>query len=99
MELPGHHGLIYDAVWSPDDSMLATASSDFTVKVWGMKAPHDSHETTVLQHSCFAYSCAFHPVSSKGSYLVTGAYDGTMKIWNARRAKVVDILKVGLLVS
>lgn len=99
VELPGHHGRIYDAAWSPDDSMLVTASSDFTAKVWKIGTPIEPNATTVLQHCCFVYSCAFHPVSSESPYLVTGAYDGVIRIWNPKKSKVVDMLKVSFPVS
>ncbi|KAK3280672.1 hypothetical protein CYMTET_11501 [Cymbomonas tetramitiformis] len=30
----GHHGLVYDISWCPDNAHLVTASADFTAKLW-----------------------------------------------------------------
>lgn len=36
-EIPAHNYAIYDIVWSPDRSLIATASRDKTVKIWDAK--------------------------------------------------------------
>lgn len=36
-EIPAHNYAIYDMVWSPDKSLIATASRDKTVKIWDAK--------------------------------------------------------------
>ena len=32
--LQGHHDLVYDICWSKDGTMLASASSDLSAKIW-----------------------------------------------------------------
>ncbi|GMH32710.1 hypothetical protein BSKO_00544 [Bryopsis sp. KO-2023] len=90
-ELSGHHDLVYDMDWSPDDKSLITASSDFTAKTWSTMS---GEQTSILQHSCFVYSCAFHPLPKKRSYVTTGGYDGFLRVWSCEKRKVVDGIKV-----
>lgn len=50
----------------------------------------------VLQHSCFVYSCTFAPLQHKRLHIVTGAFDGYLRLWTLNRGKLIDGMKVGL---
>eukprot|EP00873_Tetraselmis_striata_P014783 jgi/Tetstr1/435047/TSEL_024017.t1 len=82
--MTGHHEMIYDISWSPDDSLIVTASSDYTAKVWDVtsldalnpRAPIKRVPPAVLQHACFVYCAAFHP--SEPHIVATGCYDNAI---------------------
>mmetsp|Transcript_29292 Transcript_29292/g.73480 ORF Transcript_29292/g.73480 Transcript_29292/m.73480 type:complete len:740 (-) Transcript_29292:13-2232(-) len=86
--MTGHHEMIYDISWSPDDSLIVTASSDYTAKVWDVtsldalnpRAPIKRVPPAVLQHACFVYCAAFHP--SEPHIVATGCYDNAICLWN-----------------
>ncbi|MGL5034083.1 MAG: AAA-like domain-containing protein, partial [Microcystaceae cyanobacterium] len=72
--LIGHKGSILSVDVSPDDSLIATASNDKTVKLWGQNG---SLKQT-LKHTATVHRVAFSP---NGRQLVTGTLDGRVWIW------------------
>ena len=74
--LEGHMGDVNSVVFSPNGSLIASASSDYTVKLWGS----DGHKLSTLRgHSKRVNSVAFSP---DGQMLVSGSGDKTVKLWN-----------------
>jgi len=72
----GHTDKVWDVNFSPDGELLATASSDNTVRIWNL----DGTERNQLQgHTTWVRSVAFSP---DGKVLVTGSDDNTVKLWN-----------------
>lgn len=80
---PGHGGEINDLAVSPiNPYIIASASEDFTVRIWSLDPRHadqpcaailegDGHKETVL---CLA----FHP---SGRYLLSGGIDHRINLW------------------
>ena len=77
----GHHDLVYDIVWSPNDDAILTASSDGTAKIWPFPFPSKSGTAVVaLQHTCFVYAAQFFPNQDMNVRIVaTGAYPNLLE--------------------
>lgn len=77
-ELEGHDWHVYNAAYSPDDSLIATASFDGTVRIW---AADDGELVAVLDDSTkrAVKDVAFHP---DGSLLATSSNDRMVRIWD-----------------
>lgn len=75
--------------FSPDDSMLATASYNTTVRLWDL-------ETRKVQrmlegHTQWVRTIAFSP---NGTIVATGAGDGLIKLWNVSDGKEIRTMEV-----
>jgi WD40 repeat protein len=78
--LAGHSDVVVDCAVSPDGSMLATASSDGTAKLWD---PMTGEElSTLVGHTGGVDRCAFGP---DASLLVTGG-EKEIKVWGVTLA-------------
>ncbi len=84
----GHAKGIASIAFSPDGSMLASASYDFTIKLWDLATNRQLR--TLSGHAGAVRSVAFAP---GGGALASGSEDGTVRIWDIRRAKELHILK------
>jgi WD40 repeat protein len=75
--LTGHTNAIFDLAFSPDGSLLATASQDTTGRLWNVA----THNTTAVLtgHTVQVSSVAFSP---DGKTLASGDWDGTVQLWN-----------------
>ncbi len=66
-------------------TLLATASSDYTTKIWDIRAQYCTHNlrgaTGLLRY------VAFYPVIEDKQQLVTGADDGKIRIYNLNTSK------------
>jgi WD40 repeat protein len=75
--LRGHTETVYQVAFSPDGSILATASFDNTIKLWRVS---DGMELGTLSgHTGKVLSIAF---SADGRSLLSGSEDKTLKLWN-----------------
>ncbi|MEX2214803.1 MAG: prenyltransferase/squalene oxidase repeat-containing protein [Phycisphaeraceae bacterium] len=79
-----HRGAITSIAFSPDQSMLATASIDGTIKLWDAKTGNLIR--TLTGHKSWVNSVAWH---KDGNWLVTGSSDGTVRIWDAKTGDVL----------
>ncbi|KAK6926603.1 WD40 repeat [Dillenia turbinata] len=76
MTLRGHTADVVDLNWSPDDSILASASLDNTVHIWNMS---NGICTAVLRgHSSLVKGVAWDPI---GSFIASQSDDKTVIIW------------------
>jgi WD40 repeat protein len=86
LRLVGHQGktgtfraLIWQVVFSPDGSLLASAGGDGTIHIWEM--PGGKPLATLAGHKGGATCLAFRP---DGSGLVSGGLDGVLRMWQAK---------------
>ena len=73
----GHSQVIWGLVFSPDSSLLATASWDLTVKIWDVKSGREIK--TLKGHAVPVHSVRFIP---NGKQLVSSSWDGMVKVWD-----------------
>ncbi len=73
----GHAEAVYQVAFSPDSSLLATASFDNTVRLWRVS---DGGEAGVLTgHGGKVFSLAFLP---DGQHILSASEDKTIKLWS-----------------
>ena len=72
----GHKGAVYQARLSPDAIYAATASADFTARVWDT---HTGEALWTLQHNHIVRAVAFPPGSS--NLLATGGMEKKLRIF------------------
>ena len=73
-----HLGYVSAAVWSPNDSCIASGSFDKTVRVWG--ASTGKRVLTYRGHSHWVEAVAWSP---DGTRIVSGDYSGVIHVWQA----------------
>lgn len=105
--LTGHSGTVLDTEWSPfDDSMLATASEDSTIKLWsipddweptdekgiGKKGENFSDSLMELDgHRKKVTLIRFHPTAS--NCLLSTSADHTVKVWDIEAAEAISTIE------
>ncbi len=80
LELKGHTGIIYQVVFSDDDSRVITASRDKTIRVWD--ATTGELIRRYLGHSWTVTSVAVTP---DNRHLVSGSWDQTLRLWSLKQ--------------
>lgn len=86
--LEGHQHYIFDLAWSPAGDLIASASEDGTVKVWGVA-------NGIQIHSFYpaAGNVRSVAVSPDGRYVAGGSSSGQIPIWNQSTGELVVILE------
>jgi len=73
---PGHSGPIRAVAWSRNGARLASASDDFTVRIWDVESGRVLH--TLEGHTKWVYDVAFSP---DGRLLASASEDSTVRVW------------------
>ena len=78
-DLTGHKGFVYSLAFNPDGTILASGSSDRTIKLWDVKTSLCDVKTgteiyILTGHKGFVHSVAF---SFDGTMLASGSWDKT----------------------
>ena len=86
--LVGHSNWVNNVAFRPDGAILATASSDNTVRLWDLTVclepgavACEPQEPPLTGHMAQVWYVAFHPAGD-GQYLVSGGADGTVLVWD-----------------
>ena len=82
-----HTGAISALAFSPDGQLLATASMDYSIRLWDFAKRQ--RLATLQGHLSEVWTLAFAP---DGQSLVSGAKDGSVKLWLVRPREKKDIL-------
>jgi|GEM_PF-3861807 len=78
-----HDGWLMDLAFSPDGGLLATASTDYSVRLWNIRT---STEVARLMHGFTVNTMDF---SQDGKYLATASEDGTARVWDLNTKREV----------
>lgn len=86
-QFSGHRDTLYAAVYSPDESLIATAGYDQTILIWNANTGEVVRELT--GHNGAIFDLAFSP---DGVVLVSACADETLKVWNVEQGTRLDTL-------
>ncbi|EGY15061.1 hypothetical protein VD0002_g3196 [Verticillium dahliae] len=83
-KLGGHSRKVGQVLFNPAaDNILASASGDFTIKLWDISTGQNTH---TLQHGDIVQSLSWN---AAGSQLVTTSRDKKIRVWDVRQERPV----------
>ena len=85
--LKGHSDWVRSIMFSPDGTLLASGSSDMTVKLWEVSS--GTNTITLTGHTDGVRSVSFSP---DGTRLATGSADKSVKLWDVKTGANIDTL-------
>ncbi len=86
--LEGHDGQLYSATFSPNGQLIASASSDWTTRIWNVNS--GVCESVLKAHQGAVYNVSF---SDDNSQIVSASQDRTAMIWEVKGGRLVQVLK------
>jgi hypothetical protein len=81
----GHTQHVYSVVFSPDGRLLASGSTDHTIKLW--RVSDGSLVRTLAGHTHGVFSVVFSP---DGRLLASGSGDKTIKLWRVANGALLQ---------
>ena len=79
-DVSGHTNNVNTLAFKPNSYLLASGSSDKTVRIWDVgNRDNLRHVRTLRGHTDEVFSVAWGP---DGRTLASGSYDGTVRLWN-----------------
>jgi WD40 repeat protein len=85
--LTGHQQAVRSVAFSPNGKLLASGSSDNTIRLWQV---HSGRKSTPLKgHHSAVLSVAFSP---DGKTLASGSDDGTLRLWSVAAGHCLAVL-------
>jgi WD40 repeat protein len=88
LALKGHTHFVNSVAFSPDNSRLASASSDLMVKIWDARSGQETF--TLKGHTSSVQGVAWSP---DGTRLASASYDKTLKVWDTGTGQEALTLK------
>ena len=83
-----HNEAVWEVAWSPDGNILASSSSDGTIRLWN---PNNGVNYAVLRgHTAEVEALAFSP---DGKTLASGGPDSTVRIWDVNTQRHLRTIK------
>ncbi len=79
--LKGHNGIVYELAFPPDAAVVASAGSDGTVRLWSVSRGEELAKYTAWKDKAAAARTV--DFDRAGKLIVSGAWDGTLKLWDA----------------
>lgn len=86
-----HTAPIHYMCFDSSSVLLATGSSDYTVKVWDIQAQYCTHNLKGAQG--IIRSIVFHPNIQTKQQLITGAEDGKIRVYNLNNSQMEACLE------
>ncbi|MFQ5978620.1 MAG: WD40 repeat domain-containing protein [Candidatus Heimdallarchaeota archaeon] len=84
----GHIGSVESVAFSPDGSILASGSGDYSIKLWDVG--RGTLLRTLRKHNGEVSSVTFSP---NGKSLASGSWDNNIVIWDVAKRKAVRTLR------
>lgn len=85
--LRGHQNAVLDLHWNSEETHIISCSADKTIQIWdvatGTRAKKYSGHVAAVNSVCPA---------RKGNFIVSGADDGTIRLWDTRQKTSVENL-------
>lgn len=88
IQLEGHTAKVNNIEFNRNDTQMATASFDKTVRIWNMRELTNS-PIVLKDHRDWVWSIAF---SNDGNYLLAGCRDNLVRIWPTNPSLMGDVL-------
>jgi WD40 repeat protein len=86
--LEGHSRFVCDLVFSPDGTILASASGDKTIRLWD--AANRQCIRTLRGHTHSVYAISF---TSDGNFLASGSHDLTIRVWSIASGNCIESIQ------
>ncbi|MFY0576337.1 WD40 repeat domain-containing protein [Cystobacter fuscus] len=85
--LVGHKGAVGDLAFSPDGTTLASASSEGTIRIWGVSDGSDLH----VLNEADAFNCV--RFSPDGTSIASGSEYGPARLWSVTEGRSLRVLE------
>ncbi|XP_065890477.1 WD repeat-containing protein 37-like [Dysidea avara] len=85
-----HNGSVNDISFHPTNTLVCTASGDFSTHIWNYKHTDSPNELVLHGHTAPVVSCDW---LCDGNQLVTGSWDHTAHLWDCETGQTIHTLQ------